>query len=197
MIEAARRLWNDALAHRKRCWEEERLPTSYAQQCRILTVERAADPLLTDLYSQAAQEILKRLDKAFKAFFEHRARYPKFKKFSGSGSFTYPQAYKFGVKPLVNQKRLFLSKVGNVRVVFHRQLPAARLKTCTVVRETNGEWYACLIYEGEDPVTQESAEFASPVGIDLGLKSLVSSTDGEKIPHPQYLRRAEKRLNRL
>src|SRR6058998_1635340 len=39
MIETSRRLWNDALAHRKRRWEEERLSTSYSQQCWILTAE--------------------------------------------------------------------------------------------------------------------------------------------------------------
>src|SRR2546427_13031773 len=43
MIETSRRLWNDALAHRKRRWEEERLSTSYSQQCWILTAERRGD----------------------------------------------------------------------------------------------------------------------------------------------------------
>ena len=49
-IEAGRRLWNDAIAHRKRRWEEKRLSTSYSQQCWILTAERRADPLLGELY---------------------------------------------------------------------------------------------------------------------------------------------------
>ena len=52
MIETSRRLWNDALAHRKRRWEEERLSTSYGQQCWILTAERRGDPLLGELYSR-------------------------------------------------------------------------------------------------------------------------------------------------
>src|SRR5580658_10240126 len=93
MVEAGRQLWNDALAHRQRNWEEKRLSISYRQQSLILTVGRRADPVLRELYSQAGQDILRRLDMAFKAFFEHRARYPKFKKLSESGSFTYPQAY--------------------------------------------------------------------------------------------------------
>jgi len=197
MIEAGRQLWNEALAHRKRRWEEERLSTSYSQQCWILTAERRADPLLGELYSQAGQEILKRLDRAFKAFFEHRARYPRFKRFSESGSFTYPQAYNGSVKPDLVRRRLFLSKVGNVKVVFHRELPSRReeLKTCTVVREPNGDWYASLVYEDDVQVPEPlKAYFASPVGIDLGLKSLIATTDGVKIPHPQFLRKAEKRV---
>ena len=81
MIETGRRLWNEALAHRKSRWEEQRLSTSYPQQCWILTAERKTDSLLGELYSQAGQEILNRLDKAFEAFFEHFARYPRFKTF--------------------------------------------------------------------------------------------------------------------
>src|SRR5712691_2273185 len=111
MVEAGRRLWNDALAQRKRRWEEKRLSTSYGQQCWILTAERRVNPLFREFYSQAGQDILRRLDRAFAAFFEHRARYPRFKKFSQAGSFTYPQAYKGNVKLDVIRKRLFLSKV--------------------------------------------------------------------------------------
>src|SRR5712692_152741 len=147
MVEAGRQLWNEALAHRKR------RSTSYHQQCLILTTERRVNPLFRGLYSQAGQEILHRLDRAFAAFFEHRARYPRFKKFSQVGSFTYPQAYKVSVKPDVVRRRLFLSKVGKVKVVFHRRLPSAtrgKLKTCTVVREPNGQWYTSLVYDDED-----------------------------------------------
>src|SRR5712692_2465844 len=57
MVDAGRRLWNDALAHRKRRWEEKRLSTSYSQQCWILTAERRANPSFRELYSQAGQGI--------------------------------------------------------------------------------------------------------------------------------------------
>src|SRR3989449_1825396 len=168
MIETSRRLWNDALAHRKRRWEEERLSTSYSQQCWILTAERRLDPLLGELYSQAGQDILRRLDRAFKAFFEHRAGYPRFKKFSSSGSFTYPQAYNGSVKPDAIRRRLFLSKVGNVKAVFHRRMPPhGKPKTCTVVREPNGKGHVSLVYEDDKEIAQPSTKPASPVGIDL------------------------------
>src|SRR5437899_4791759 len=152
MVEAGRRLWNEALAHRKWRWEKKRLSTSYSHQCWILTAERRVDQSFRELYSQAGQDILHRLDRAFEAFFEHRAGYPRFKKFSQAGSFTYPQAYNESVKPDVLRRRLFLSRVGNVKVVFHRGMPTiphGKLKTCTVVREPNGEWYASLVYDLE------------------------------------------------
>jgi putative transposase len=152
-----------------------------------------------DGFSQTLQDVLGRLDRAFRAFFEHRARYPRFKKFSQSGSFTYPQAYNGSAKPDALRKRLFLSKVGNVKAVFHRPLPKdTKLKTCTVVREVDGKWYACLVFEeSELPMVEVPALWKSPIGIDLGLMSLVTTSDGEKVPHPKFLRRAEKRLKRL
>ena len=76
--------------------------------------------MLGALYSQVGQDVLRRLDKAFKSFFAHRSRYPRFKKFCESGSFTYPQGYNGSVKPDTLRKRLFLSKIGNVKTVFHR-----------------------------------------------------------------------------
>ncbi len=200
-LEVCRHLWNDALSHRKSRWERLRQSTSYRLQQWILTEERHTNPALGEVYSQVAQDVLRRLDRAFRAFFEHRAKYPRFKKFSQSGSFTYPQAYNGSAKPDPIRKRLYLSKVGNVRAVFHRPMPRdATLKTCTVVREPNGEWYASLVYEEVVPL--QGIEIAPiiaatplpPVGIDLGLRSLITTSDGAEIPHPRFLRKAEKRL---
>jgi putative transposase len=201
-LEATRRLWNDALGQRKTNWENDRKATSYGMQARILTAERKQDPLLGELYSQVRQDVLRRLDRAFKSFFEHRARYPRFKKFRKSGSFTYPQAYNGSVKPDVGRKRLFLSKLGNIPIVFHRPLPRdSRLKTCTIVREPDSKWFASLVFEEIVPLQNilPTSEFAvkSPIGVDLGLLSLIATSDGEKVAHPRFLRKAEKRLKHL
>jgi putative transposase len=205
-LEAARRLWNDALAHRKTRWENNRQATSYALQAWILTGEREQDALLGELYSQAGQDILRRLEKAFRSFFERRARYPRFKRFSQSGSFTYPQAYNGSVKPDARRRRLFLSKIGNVPIVFHRPFPKdSRLKTCAVVREPDGKWFASLVFEEIVPLQNiqavagdfKTTNTKTPIGVDLGLLSLIATSDGEKVEHPRFLRKAEKRLKHL
>ena len=122
-LEACRHLWNDALSQRRRRWQDERRSTSYNYQQGVLTDERHANAELSEVHSQAAQDVLHRLDKAFKSFFAHRARYPLFKKYSQSGSFTYPQAYNGSVRSDVVRKRLYLSKIGNVRTVFTGRSP--------------------------------------------------------------------------
>ncbi len=65
-----------------------------------------------------------------------------------------------------------------------------------MVREPNGEWHTSLVYE-DGGAPQQLTKFASPVGVDLGLKSLIATTDGVKVPHPKFLRKAEARLKRL
>ncbi len=199
-LDSSRRLWNDALRHRRDRWQEERRSTSYSLQASILTVERREDAKLSGLYAQVAQDVLKRLDKAFQAFFKHKSRYPRFKKHSETGSFTYPQAYNGSAKPDATRRRLFLSKIGNVRTVFHRPLPKdALLKTCTVNREPDGKWFASLVFEGIVPLQDIGVriKFGSPVGVDLGLKSLIVTSDGTDIPHPRFLRKSEKKLKHL
>ncbi len=178
-IEATRVLWNDALAHRKTRWESDRRSTSYNMQAAILTFERKQDAGLGSVHSQVSQDVLRRLDKAFKSFFAHRAKYPRFKKRSTAGSFTYPQAYNGSVKPDVMRRRLYLSKIGNVRTAFHRPLPKdALLKTCTVMRESDGKWFASLVFEDVVPLQNVVVmKFVSPVGIDLGLRSLIVTSD--------------------
>jgi putative transposase len=195
MIETTRRIWNMALAHRKWRWEKFRQSTPYTCQAWILTEERRKDPELRALYSQAGQDVLNRLDKAFKAFFKGIARYPRFKPTSGVGSFTYPQAYNGSVK--IEDGTLNLSKVGRVPVVLHRQPPDYGLKTCTVRREPDGSWYASLVYDDGKEPPKPIERSVSPIGIDLGLKSIITTTDGQKVEPPRYLRKAEKRLKRL
>ncbi|MDA4115931.1 MAG: transposase [Thaumarchaeota archaeon] len=198
-IGSCRHLWNEALAQRKERWQKGRKSTSYNHQQWMLTQERRANSELAALHSQVAQDVLRRLDKAFQRFFKHQAGHPRFKRFTTSGSLTYPQCYNGSVRPDVLRGRLYLSKIGNVKVVFHRMLPKeALLKTCTVIREPCGEWYASLVYEDIMPLQNVIARhITSPLGVDLGLKSLIVTSDGVEVPHPRFLRKAEKRLKHL
>jgi putative transposase len=203
-LEASRRLWNDALVHRKSRWEKERKSTSYNLQQWILTEVRHTDPLIGEgLHSQSAQDVLRRPDLAFKLFFVRRARYPKFKKFSQTASFTYPQAYNGSVRPDVIRGRLYLSKVGNIRTIFHRPFPTnSRLKVCTVSREPDGKWFASLVFEEIVPLQNIDSTMIyqspkPPIGVDLGLLSLITTSNGETVEHPRFLRKAEERLNHL
>ncbi len=195
-VEAGRRLWNMALEHRNWRWEKFRQPTGRNPQSWILTAERKADPALGEMYSQSAQDVLGRLDQAFKVFFKGIAKRPKFKPLRRDGSFTYPQAYNGSVK--LGDGKISLSKVGSVSITVHREVPKdGRLRVCTVRREACGEWYAVLVYDADEPEPIQKEAFESPVGVVLGLNSAITTTEGLKASPPKSLRKSEKRLRRL
>ncbi len=145
-----------------------------------------------DIHSQVQQDVLKRLDKAFAAFFRrvHNGETPGYPRFKGSDrydSFTYPQG---GYEIIGN--RLRLSKIGHVKIKVHRQIQG-KIKTCTVKREGD-QWYAVIIVEDEFDPTMTFHPSEEVVGIDLGVKSFAVLSDGSEIANPRYYRRAEAQI---
>ena len=139
------------------------------------------------------QDVLRKADKAFKAFFARCKRgdtpgYPRYKGRNHFDSFTYPQ----GGYSLTHDNRVCLSKIGTIKVKLHREIKGT-IKTCTIKRE--GEcWYVVFACE----VEQEPLEVCDEaVGIDLGLLHFATLSDGSTIENPRYFRKAEKKLERL
>ncbi len=171
---------------------------THADQRMDLTGARKTVGYLRLVFSQVAQDVLLRLDKALKAFFAKRAGRPKFKAIGRYSSITYPQAYKGCIKLGITQKKIYVSKVGYIPIVVHHDPPdAGKLKTCTIKLESGGEWHAILVYtaakaeEGEQP-----REITNPVGIELGLTSIIATSDGKVFEPLKPLVKAEKNLKR-
>jgi putative transposase len=127
------------------------------------------------------------LERAYRNFFEHRARFPRFKRKDGPQSIRYPQRFRF------KDNRLYLPKVGWVKAIFHRAMEGTP-KNVTVSRTKSGDYYVSVQCEREiDPLPHPGPI----VGVDVGLTHLAILSTGEKIAHPRHVRRAEKRLARL
>lgn len=136
--------------------------------------------------------MLQRLDKAFTAFFRRpkagaKPGYPRFRGVGRYVSLTYPQ-YGNGAK-LVGSD-LPLSKVGVVAVVLHRPLDGTP-KTVTVGLSPTGKWYASVACAGE-PTTLALVE--PVIGIDLGLASFATFSNGEQIANPRFFRKEAQAL---
>jgi len=142
---------------------------------------------LKEADSQVLQAKIEDLDRAFENFFERRANYPRFKSKKDQQSIRYPQRFKF------NGNRIYLPKVGWVKAVFHRSLEGMP-KNITVSKTKSGEYYVSVQCEMEMDVSPNGKP---AVGVDLGLKHFAVLNTGEKVEHPQYLRRSEQRLRRL
>jgi len=149
---------------------------------------------LKECPSQVLQATTLNLTKAYKNFFEGRARYPRFKSFHHKQSCQFPQSVK-----IVDNKALKLPKMkGLVKAKIHRLFEDGKLKTVTISRTPTGNYYASLLFETQQeepkPVTEGKV-----AGIDLGIKDFAIVYDGEKcskFPNPKHLSKHERNLKR-
>jgi len=134
------------------------------------------------------------LDKSFRSLFKGIARYPKFKSFGRYDSFTYPDAYNGSVKLGISARKtkMYLSKIGYVPIIVHREASIGKNKRCTIKREGD-KWFAVLEYQVTDAPKPSIAIPERPVGLDVGLLNIVATSDGETfkpaIPFKKHLKR--------
>jgi putative transposase len=191
-LELCRFVYNDTLAYRKNAWElEQRTVKRFETQDRLPQLKLEV-PELKDVYSLVLQNVALRVELAFKAFFR-RAKagdepgYPRFKGKSGYDSITYPQS---GFE--LNSEMLHLSKIGDIKIKLHRPIEG-KIKTCTIRRMPTGKWFACFSVEMGD-IPRPPWKDGSVVGIDVGLASFATLSNGEKIANPRFFRVEEKAL---
>lgn len=144
---------------------------------------------LKECQSQVLQQTLMDLDKAFGAFFEKRARLPKFKSLKRT-----PHAFRFPQCAKIEGQSVRLPVIGTVKAIIHREAEGV-VKSATVKQEANGAWYAVFVAHVELPDMLVSSD--NPVGIDVGLESFVTLSTGEKVKPPKFYRSAERKLKRL
>jgi len=195
MLETHRRLYNSCLAERKDRYEAEKVTVRYAEQSARYKAERATNPFYARLNFSSAQATMRRLDRAFAAFFRRvqanqKPGYPRFKGRDRYGSVTFP-SHGDGIR--LADDRLRVQHVGVIRVKLHREVQG-RIKTLTLVREA-GRWYVVLSCDLGDMAITPSTNPA--VGIDVGLEKFLAKSDGtEPEPNPRFLRSALPHLRR-
>ena len=131
-----------------------------------------------------------RVDLAFQGFFRRvkaggKPGYPRFRGYGRYDSFTFKQS---GFKLL--DQGVLLSKIGILKIIQHRPMEGW-IKTLTVQRDAVGNWYACFACE----VEAETMPFNDlAIGVDVGLESFATLSNGEKVPNPRFFRQDEKEL---
>jgi putative transposase len=149
-----------------------------------------ATSFLSEVSCVPLQQSVRHLMRAYTNFFEGRAQFPTFKKRQGAQSATYTRSafsYKNGA--------LTLAKMAEpVDIRWSRPLPdGATPSTATVSRDESGRYVVCLLVV-QDITSLEPKE--KQIGIDLGLKTLVVTSDGHTFANPKYFARDEKKLAR-
>ncbi|MEW6213047.1 MAG: transposase [Acidobacteriota bacterium] len=183
-------LYNAGLQERCDAYRIARKSIGYQDQQNQLPDIKEIRPDLNTVHSQVLQEVLRRLDKAFDAFFRRvkageKPGFPRFRSRSRYDSFTYSQSG-FAIE----HGKLRLSKIGKVKIKLHRPVEG-KIKTVTITRTATGKWFACFAVECEAELLPATTETA---GIDCGLKEFVVLSNGEAIENPRFFRTEEKEL---
>ena len=162
-------------------------------------------PFLKEVDSCALRCAVFNLEDGFKNFFAKRSDYPKFKsKFNKQTYRTTCMKSSYKGKEyssieldLVN-KKIKLPKLGLVDIRGYRNLEVinGRIINATIEKDTTNKYYVSVLVD-EIEVIKKQVKPTSIVGIDLGIKDLVVTSDGEKYSNPKELQKREKQLKRL
>lgn len=193
MAGARRFVWNWALAR----WKETYAATGKSISLKALSAEltslksKPETAWLSECDSQALQQVLADLVRAFTNFFERRSRYPRFKsKKRDRARFRIPQRVK------VADGKVYVPKVGWVRIRQSRDVDG-ETKSATFSREADGHWYVSLTTEFEMPDVAIAVDPTKVVGLNMGLIDFVTPSDGSKpTPAPKFYRKAMAKVRR-
>ena len=142
---------------------------------------------LNDINSQSLQQALRNLDVAYHNFFNKKAKFPNFKKKSNKQSFNVPQHFS------IHDSILDIPKCKGIKIKLHRNIEGT-MKSITISKMPSGKYLASVLCELEIP---EPVYSGGEIGIDYGVKAFITTSDGEIIESPNYLRKSEQKLKKL
>ena len=156
---------------------------------RVMTRISASEPgMRSDVYSTCRQNVTGRVHRALAGCRPGRTgvliHVPRFKSSNRYHSFCYESPNGFGFKG----DRLHLSKIGNIRYRNSHRPKGAEARTCTVKRDARGHWHAVIVFRVPDiKRNEEDLEHPrTPAAYDLGLRDLITDTDGNKVAVPDF-----------
>ncbi len=181
----ARLVYNRALAARTEAWYERQTKVDYVKTSSMLTQWKKQEDLqfLNEVSCVPLQQGLRHLQKAFSNFFSGRAKYPNFKKRHNGGAAEFTKSafkYKSG--------QVFLAKCTSpLPIRWSRPLPEGCTPTTVTVKlDPRGRWHVSLLVD--NPGIQHLPYCDKSVGLDVGISSLLTTSDGDKVSNPKHFK---------
>lgn len=190
-------LYNAALHERIDCYRKTGRSLGYCDQSNQLKAVRAVDEHLAGFSFSAQQQLLRRVDKSFKAFFGRlkRGEKPGFPRFQAKRRFDSIEFRVGDGLTLKKDGRIGITGLaGTLRVKWHRMLPAGAKLGHAIISRNGGHWHVSFLVTLPDAEVPDR-EFA-PVGIDVGVSSLIALSSGRTEPAPQWAKEAAAGLRR-
>lgn len=190
-LELCRWTYNQTLALRKNSWENEQVDINYYDSKKMIPVWKKEKPELKNVHSQVLQEVIKRVDLAFQAFFRRvktgeTPGYPRFKGYGRYDSITYTQS---GFE--LNEGELWLSKIGDIKIKLHRSFDG-EIQRLNIRKMPTGKWFVSFLIKTESELPLPKTGLS--IGVDVGISSFLTLSDGQQIPNPRFFVTKEKNL---
>lgn len=184
---SVRFVYNHFLAERKQQYEETQHSDDYYKQAKSLTELKKQEEYswLKEINSQTLQHALRHLETAYVNFFRGTAKFPNFKSKKNKNSFSVPQNCS------LSSGRIYIPKFKEgIKVKEHRKVKGL-VKQMTISLTPTGKYYVSILTEELYEATQKANK---SVGIDLGLKDFVITSEGKKYKNHRYIKQYEKEL---
>ncbi|MEW8046501.1 MAG: RNA-guided endonuclease TnpB family protein [Candidatus Thiodiazotropha sp.] len=192
---SARFVWNVGLEMISRAYSARGERLNYVDVSRQLTLFKRTPEFawLADTPADVYAQKLRDLDKAFAGFFAKRGKYPRFKKRGHAESvrFVFDHRHAGKVKAWLKDGEMTLPKLGKVKLRDASNLPAAMPKMVTVSKDPAGRYFASFAVEEE---IDAKPIHGRAIGIDMGVASLATLSDGSKIENPRFLDKLDAQL---
>jgi putative transposase len=189
-----RLVYNMALVARTEAWYERQERVGYSQTSSMLTAWKKEEgfDFLNEVSCVPLQQGLRHLQTAFTNFFAGRAKYPHFKKKCNGGSAEFTKsAFRW------KNGQVFLAKCTEALPIrWSRRIPEGFTpSTITVKLTAAGKWFVSLLVD--DHTLKPFSPTDKKIGVDMGVTSLIATSNGDKIANPKHFKRLRKKLRRV
>jgi putative transposase len=198
-LERLRELYNAALQERREAYRKQGITLSaYSQMAELCGVREVREDIKA-IHTHLLQDAITRLDRAYRAFFRRckSGETPGFPRFKGKGryrTFTFKDAKnRNGARLLAGGQRLELAGVGKLKIKLHRPMEGV-LKQVSVTLDGDGHWYAA--FACADVPEKPLPGTGKRTGIDVGITTFATLSNGEEVPNPRPYEAAQRRLKR-
>lgn len=182
-------VYNYFLNERKKEYETNKNTINYYDNAKSLTELKKQEEYswLNEINSQSLQDSLKNLETAYKNFFRFKKGFPRFKSKKSRNGFTVPQFVK-----LENGKLKIPKFKEPIDLILSRSFEGI-IKQCTISKTPTNEYFVSILVETEHKKLDKTGK---SVGVDLGIKDFVITSDGYKYKNNRYTKKYERELKK-
>lgn len=180
-------VYNYFLSQRQKQYKEKGVSDSYYAQSRALTELKKQEETawLKEVNSQTLQFALRNLETAYTNFFQKRAKLPNYHSKKGKNTFTVPQS------ATIKDGKLWLPKFkSGISIRLHREI-TGKIGKVSLTKTPTGKYFVSVFTTEE---YQELSPTNASVGVDLGLKDLLITSDGKLFKNNRYTRKYKRKL---